>query len=90
MRESVEEVVGKRRVPSWTRTMGAPLRTRRTTRKGRAGSAMPLHVAKVRSNNRGPEGVADERARKPGRRERDVTEPSRSFQKPVLEEQTVL
>ena len=27
---------------------------------------MPLHVAKVRRGNRGPEGVADERARKPG------------------------
>ena len=34
--------------------------------EGRAGSAMPLHVAKVRSGNRGPEGVTDERARKPG------------------------
>ena len=27
---------------------------------------MPLHVAKIRSDNRGQEGAADERARKPG------------------------
>ena len=27
---------------------------------------MPLLLAKVRSDNRGPEGAADERARKPG------------------------
>ena len=46
--------------------MGAPLGTRLIRREGRAGSAMPLHVAKVRSGNRGPEGAADERARKPG------------------------
>ena len=46
--------------------MGAPLGTRIIRREGRAGSAMPLHMAKVRSGNRGQEGAADERARKPG------------------------
>ena len=46
--------------------MGAPLGTRLMRRKGRAGGAMLLHMAKVRSGNRGPEGAADERARKLG------------------------
>ena len=62
----MEEVVGKRRVPSWGGKMGAPMGTRLIRREGRAGSAMPLHMAKVRSDNKGPEGAADERARKPG------------------------
>ena len=54
--------------------MGAPLGPRLMVRKGRAG-----------------EGAADERARKPGtRRERDVADPSHSFQKWVLEERIVL
>ena len=52
---------------------------------------MPLHMAKVRSDNRGPEGAADGRAPSLGaRQERDVTEPSHSFQKLVLQEPTVL
>ena len=46
--------------------MGAPMGTRLSSREGRARGAMPLHMAKVRSDNRGPEGAADERARKPG------------------------
>ena len=62
----MEEVVGKRRVPSWERKVGAPILTCLIRREGRARGAMPLHMAKVRSDNRGPEGVADERARKPG------------------------
>ena len=45
--------------------MGAPMGTRLIRREGRAGGAMPLLMAKVRSDNRGPEGAADERARKP-------------------------
>ena len=46
--------------------MGAPMGTRLIEREGRARGAMPLQMAKVRSDNSGPEGVADERARKPG------------------------
>ena len=46
--------------------MGAPVGTRLIRREGRAGSAIPLHMAEVRSDNRGTEGAADERARKPG------------------------
>ena len=46
--------------------MGAPMGTRLIRREGRARGAMSLHMAKVRSDNRGPEGAADERARKPG------------------------
>ena len=46
--------------------MGAPMETRLIRREGRAGGAMPLHMAKVRSDNRGPEGAADGRAPKPG------------------------
>ena len=56
----------KMQSPSGRGKVGAPLETRLIRRKGRAGSAMPLHMAKVRSGNRGPEGAADERARKPG------------------------
>ena len=65
-RERVEEVVGKKRVPSWGGKVGAPMGTRLIRREGRAGGTMPLQMAKVRSDNRGPEGAADERARKPG------------------------
>ena len=46
--------------------MGVPLGTRLIRREGRAGSAMQLHLAEVRSGNRGLEGATDERARKPG------------------------
>ena len=46
--------------------MGAPLGTRLIMREGRAGSTIPLHMAEVRRGNRGSEGAADERARKPG------------------------
>ena len=46
--------------------MGAPLGTRLIRREGRAGSTIPLHMAEVRRGNRGTEGAADERARKPG------------------------
>ena len=46
--------------------MGAPVGTRLIRREGRAGSAIPLHMAEVRSDNRGTESAADERARKPG------------------------
>ena len=60
------EVVRKQSVPSGRGEMGAPLRTRLIRREGRAGSAMPLHVAHVRSDNRAPEGAADERERKFG------------------------
>ena len=45
--------------------MGAPMGMRLIKREGRARGAMPLHMAKVRSDNRGPKGAADERARKP-------------------------
>ena len=65
-RERVEEVVGKRSVPSWGGKMGAPLGTRLIRREGRAGSTIPLHLAEVRRGNRGSEGAADETARKPG------------------------
>ena len=65
-RECVEEVVGKRRVPSWGGKMGAPIGKRLIRREGRARGATPLLMAKVRSDNRGPEGAADERACKPG------------------------
>ena len=52
---------------------------------------MPLHMAKVRRDNKGPEGAPDERAHKPGSTVGgDVTDPSHSFQKWVLEERTVL
>ena len=60
----MEEVVGKRRVPSGEGKMGAPLGTCLIRREGRARGAMPLHMVKVRSDNRGPEGAADERERK--------------------------
>ena len=73
----MEEVVRKQRVPRGRGKVDAPLGARLIRREGRAGSAMPLHVAKVRSGNRGPEGAADERHSSLGaRRERDVTEPS--------------
>ena len=85
-RESEWKKSSERRVPSWGGKMGAPMGTCLIRREGRARGAMSLHMAKVRSDNRGPEGAADERAR----RERDVTEPSHSFQKRVLEERTVL
>ena len=39
---------------------------------------MPLHVAKVRSNNRVPEGAADERARKHGGRGTSQNQATRS------------
>ena len=42
--------------------MGAPKGTRLVRREGRARGTMPLHMAKVRSDTRGPEGAADERA----------------------------
>ena len=42
--------------------MGAPKGTCLVRREGRARGTMPLHVAKVRSDTRGPEGAADERA----------------------------
>ena len=71
--------------------MGAPMGTCLIRREGRARGAMPLHKAKVRSDNRGPEGAAGERARKPGSTAgEDVTEPRHSFQKRVLDERTVL
>ena len=53
--------------------MGAPMGTRLIRREGRARGATPLHMAKVRSGNRGPEGSADERARLEARREMDAT-----------------
>ena len=46
--------------------MGAPKGTRLVRREGRARGTMPLHMAKVRSDTRGPEGAADERACKSG------------------------
>ena len=42
------------------------LRTCLIRREGRAGSAMPLQKAKVRSSNRGLEGTADERTSNSG------------------------
>ena len=42
--------------------MGAPKGTCLVRREGRARGTMPLHMAKVRSDTRGPEGAADERA----------------------------
>ena len=62
--------------------MSAPLGTRLIRREGRAGSVMPLHMAKVRSGSRGPEGVADERARKPG----STTGEGRHRTKPLVPE----
>ena len=47
---------------SWGGKMGAPLGSRLM---GRKGGAMPLQVAQVRCDNKGPESAADERARKP-------------------------
>ena len=61
--------------------MGAPLGSRLVERKGRAGGAMPLHVAQVRCDCKGPESPSDERGRKPRGRAgkgRQI-EPSHSF-----------
>ena len=46
--------------------MGAPMGTHFIRREGSAGGAMPLRMGKVRSDNKFPEGAADERARKLG------------------------
>ena len=45
--------------------MGAPLGSRLMRREGRAGGAVRLHKAQVMCDNKGPEGAADERGRKP-------------------------
>ena len=58
----MEKVVGKRRVPSWGRKWAR--QWERASSGGRAGGALPLHMAKVRSDNR--RRAADERAQKSG------------------------
>ena len=86
----MEEAVRKQRVPRGGRKIGAPLGTRLNRREGRAGSAMALQVAKVRSNNRGPEGAADERTCNSGSTAGEGRHRPKPFQKWVLEERTVL
>ena len=61
--------------------MAAPMGMCLIKREGRARGPMPLLLAKVRSDNRGPEGAANESTQAwEQERERDVTEPSHSFQ----------
>ena len=79
-------------VPSGRGKVGAPLRPRLIRREGRAGSAMPLLLAKVRSNNKGPEGASNKSKQlwEYGGRGTSQTQAIHSFQKWVLEERTVL
>ena len=57
----------KRRVLRWERKNGRAIGNAPQQEGGQSRKRfMPLHMAEVRSDNRGPEGAADERARKPG------------------------
>ena len=68
----MEEVVGKHS-PQWGRKNGRAMGIAPGEEEGQSVGAMPLHVAQVRCDNRGPEGAADERGRKPGSTAREGT-----------------
>ena len=94
---SGEKVSGRSRQntesPQWVRKNGRVIVNAPHQEGGQSGKRHAAHVAKVRSNNRGPEGAANERTGKSG----STAGEARHRPKPpvpvvgrVLEEQTVL